>query len=158
MMPVLREPSASRRIVAVLLLLMPVGQVAVDASTPALPQMVDELHPSNEFMQNTVTAFMLGITVAVLPVGLIADALGRKRIVLAGLALMVLTSIGCALVESPTLLLGLRFVQGVGASVSLLAATVAATTSAARGWSPSSDGWGRPGRRHPFLLPSSADS
>jgi DHA1 family bicyclomycin/chloramphenicol resistance-like MFS transporter len=46
--------------------------------------------------------------------------------VLAGLALMVLTSIGCALVESPTLLLGLRFVQGVGASVSLLAATVAA--------------------------------
>jgi DHA1 family bicyclomycin/chloramphenicol resistance-like MFS transporter len=126
MMPVSREPSASRRIVAVLLLLMPVSQVAVDAYTPALPQMVDELHSSNQFMQNTVTAFMLGITIAVLPVGLIADALGRKRIVLAGLALMVLTSIGCALVESPTLLLGLRFVQGVGASVSLLAATVAA--------------------------------
>jgi DHA1 family bicyclomycin/chloramphenicol resistance-like MFS transporter len=125
-MPVSREPSASRRIVAVLLLLMPVSQVAVDAYTPALPQMVDELHSSNQFMQNTVTAFMLGITIAVLPVGLIADALGRKRIVLAGLALMVLTSIGCALVESPTLLLGLRFVQGVGASVSLLAATVAA--------------------------------
>jgi MFS transporter, DHA1 family, multidrug resistance protein len=125
-MPVSREPSASRRIVAVLLLLMPVSQVAVDAYTPALPQMVDELHSSNQFMQNTVTAFMLGMTVAVLPVGLIADALGRKRIVLAGLALMVVASIGCALVESPTLLLGLRFVQGVGASVSLLAATVAA--------------------------------
>jgi MFS transporter, DHA1 family, multidrug resistance protein len=125
-MPVSREPSASRRIVAVLLLLMPVSQVAVDAYTPALPQMVDELHSSNQFMQNTVTAFMLGMTVAVLPVGLIADVLGRKRIVLAGLALMVVASIGCALVESPTLLLGLRFVQGVGASVSLLAATVAA--------------------------------
>jgi DHA1 family bicyclomycin/chloramphenicol resistance-like MFS transporter len=125
-MRVSREPSASRRIVAVLLLLMPVSQVAVDAYTPALPQMVDELHSSNQFMQNTVTAFMLGMTVAVLPVGLIADALGRKRIVLAGLALMVVASIGCALVESPTLLLGLRFVQGVGASVSLLAATVAA--------------------------------
>jgi MFS family permease len=100
MMPVLRDPSASRRIVAVLLLLMPVSQVTLDAYTPALPQIVDELHSSNQFMQNTVTAFMLGITVAVLPVGLISDALGRKRIVLAGLALMVLTSIGCALVES----------------------------------------------------------
>jgi DHA1 family bicyclomycin/chloramphenicol resistance-like MFS transporter len=112
--------------VAVLLLLMPVSQVAVDAYTPALPQMVEELHSSNQFMQNTVTAFMLGMTVAVLPVGLIADALGRKRLVLAGLALMVVASIGCALVESPTLLLGLRFVQGVGASVSVLAATIAA--------------------------------
>jgi MFS transporter, DHA1 family, multidrug resistance protein len=120
------QASGSGRLVAVLLLLMPVSQIAVDVYTPGLPQMVDEFNSSNQVVQNTVTVYMLGMSVALIPVGLIADAVGRKRIVLAGLALMVVASVGCALAEDLTVLLVLRFVQGVGASVSFLAATIAA--------------------------------
>jgi DHA1 family bicyclomycin/chloramphenicol resistance-like MFS transporter len=118
---------ASRRIVAILLLVIPLSQIGLDVYTPALPKMAVEFAASNAIVQNTVTAYMLGMTVAFLPVGLIADALGRRRVLLAGLGLLVVTSIGCALVPNLTVLLAVRFVQGIGASVCLLlAATIAA--------------------------------
>ncbi len=126
-MSVSDEPVGLRPMVAVLLLVVPLSQVGLDIYTPALPQMVVEFAASNAALQNTVTAYMLGMSVAFLPVGLIADAVGRKRVLLAGLALLVVASIGCALARDLTILLGLRFVQGIGASACLLlAATIAA--------------------------------
>ena len=115
------------RIIMVLLLVIPLSQIALDAYTPALPQMAVDFGASNELVQNTVTAYMLGLSVAFIPLGLISDALGRKRVLLAGLSLLVMTSIGCALAHSLTQLLILRFVQGIGASACLLlAAAIAA--------------------------------
>lgn len=115
------------RIIAVLLLVIPLSQIALDAYTPALPQMAVDFGASNALVQNTVTAYMLGLSVAFIPVGLISDALGRKRVLLSGLCLLVVTSIGCALAQSLTQLLVLRFVQGIGASACLLlAAAIAA--------------------------------
>ena len=119
--------TSSRGIIALLLLIIPLSQIGLDVYTPALPQMAAEFSASNDFVQNTVTAYMLGMSVAFLPVGLIADALGRRRVLLAGLGLVIATSIGCALAPNLLVLLGMRFVQGVGASACLLlAAAVAA--------------------------------
>jgi MFS transporter, DHA1 family, multidrug resistance protein len=121
------EFAASRSIIAILLLIIPLSQIGLDVYTPALPQMAAEFSASNDFVQNTVTAYMLGMSVAFLPVGLIADALGRRRVLLAGLGLLVAMSIGCALAPNLTVLLGMRFAQGIGASACLLmAATIAA--------------------------------
>jgi DHA1 family bicyclomycin/chloramphenicol resistance-like MFS transporter len=118
---------ASRRIVAVLLLVIPLSQIGLDVYTPALPQMAHEFAASNDLAQNTVTAYMLGMSVAFIPVGLIADALGRKKVLLGGLGLLFVTSLGCAFAVNMTMLLGLRFVQGMGASACLLlAAAIAA--------------------------------
>lgn len=118
---------ASRGIVALLFLVIPLSQIGLDIYTPALPQMAIEFAASNDLVQNTVTTYMLGMSVAFLPVGMIADALGRKRVLLSGLGLLVVASIGCALADSLTLLLGVRFVQGIGAGACLLmAATIAA--------------------------------
>jgi hypothetical protein len=122
-----REFAASRRTVAILLLIIPLSQIGLDVYTPALPQMAAEFSASNDFVQNTVTVYLLGMSVAFLPVGLIADALGRRRVLLAGLGLLVAMSIGCALAPNLTVLLGMRFAQGIGASACLLlAATIAA--------------------------------
>ena len=75
---------------------------------------------------------MLGMAWSCCPVGMIADAIGRKRVLLTGLGLMLATSIGCAAANSLPLMLGLRFVQGLGAGTCLLlAATVAADCFAA---------------------------
>jgi DHA1 family bicyclomycin/chloramphenicol resistance-like MFS transporter len=124
-----REWSAStaRRIIGVLLLVSPLEQVAFDIYTPALPRIAEHFAASNTLVQNTVTAYVLGMALVVLPAGLIADAIGRKRVLLAGLALMTLTSIGCALADNIPMMIGLRFLQGLGAGTCLLlAATVAA--------------------------------
>ncbi|WP_319450960.1 MULTISPECIES: multidrug effflux MFS transporter [unclassified Mycobacterium] len=119
--------SAARRIIGVLLLVAPLEQVAFDLYTPALPRIAEQFAASNTLVQNTVTAYVLGMALVVLPAGLIADAIGRKRVLLAGLGLMTLTSIGCALAGSLPMMIGLRFLQGFGAGTCyLLAATIAA--------------------------------
>ena len=122
-----RSTSATRRIIGVLLLVSPLEQVAFDIYTPALPKIAEHFAASNTLVQNTVTAYVLGMALVVLPAGLIADAIGRKRVLLAGLGLMTLTSIGCALAPNLPMMIGLRFLQGLGAGTCLLlAATVAA--------------------------------
>lgn len=122
-----RETPYANRIIVVLLLIIPLSQIALDAYTPALPQMAADFGASNALVQNTVTAYMLGLSAAFIPLGLLSDALGRKRILLSGLSVLVVTSIGCALAQSLTELLVLRFVQGIGASACLLlAAAIAA--------------------------------
>ena len=111
-----------RRVVVILLLVIPLSQIPLDIYTPALPQMVLDLDASAAVVQNTVTAYMLGMSLAFIPVGLIADALGRKRTLVTCLAILVVTSVGCALVQNITLLLGLRFVQGIGGCACLVLA------------------------------------
>lgn len=119
--------AAARRIVGVLLLVAPLEQVAFDLYTPALPRIAEQFAASNTLVQNTVTAYVLGMALVVLPAGLIADAIGRKRVLLTGLGLMTLTAVGCALAESLPMMIGLRFLQGFGAGTCLLlAATIAA--------------------------------
>ena len=125
--PIPHERLSSRAIIAILLFVIPLSQIALDVYTPALPKMAAEFAASNDLIQNTVTAYMLGMAVAFIPAGLIADAVGRRRVLLAGLALLATATVGCALAPTLPALLCMRFVEGIGASVCLLlAATIAA--------------------------------
>ena len=120
-------PRGSRRIIAVLLLISPLDQIGFDLYAPAMPIISDEFDVGNAVVQNTVTVYLLGMTLVVLPAGLLADALGRKRLLLTGLSVVALTGVGCAVARSIDVMLLLRFVQGIGAGTCLLlAATIAA--------------------------------
>lgn len=109
------NPAPQRRIVAILLLVIPLSQIPMDIYTPALPQMVLDLHSTSTAMQNTVTAYMLGMSLAFIPIGVLADTWGRKRVLLSCLAVVVATSLLCAVATNVGLLLGVRFVQGAAA-------------------------------------------
>jgi DHA1 family bicyclomycin/chloramphenicol resistance-like MFS transporter len=118
---------AARRIIAVLILVAPLEQVGFDIYAPALPRIATDFAASNTLAQNTMTVYILGMALVVLPVGLLADAVGRKRVLLSGLGLMLVASIGCVFAGSLALMMGLRFVQGLGAGTCLLlAAAIAA--------------------------------
>ncbi|WP_239655034.1 multidrug effflux MFS transporter [Mycobacterium riyadhense] len=104
-----------RRLVAILLFVVPLSQIPLDLYTPALPQMVVDLHSSSAAMQHTVAAYVLGMSLAFIPVGVIADARGRKPVLLTCLAIVVAMSLVCAAADSVTLLLAARFVQGAAA-------------------------------------------
>ena len=108
-------PAAPRHIVAILLIVVPLSQIPLDIYTPALPQMVTDLHSTSAAMQGTVTAYMLGLSVGFIPVGVLADAWGRKRVLLTCLAVLVGTSLLCAAAGSVSFLLGIRFLQGLAA-------------------------------------------
>ena len=101
-------------VVAILLLVIPLSQLPIDIYTPAIPQMMEELGGSSTLLQNSVSAYVLGMALGLVPVGVLADALGRRPVLLSCLALLSVTSVGIALCGDPWLLLVLRFVQGLG--------------------------------------------
>jgi DHA1 family bicyclomycin/chloramphenicol resistance-like MFS transporter len=110
----------TRRIVPILLAVIPFSQIPLDAYTPALPMMVHELSTTPATIQNTVTAYMLGMSLALIPVGMLSDAHGRKPILIGGMALLIVMSIACAFARSVDGLLTERFLQGVGGCTCLV--------------------------------------
>jgi MFS transporter, DHA1 family, multidrug resistance protein len=125
-MPALNDPLAkeppptriadARGTVPLLLAVIPMSQIPLDAYTPAMPDMVRDLASSNAFVQNTVTVYVLGMCLALIPLGMLADFWGRRKTLLCGLSLLVMASLGCAAVIDIWALLGLRFLQGIAAS------------------------------------------
>lgn len=102
------------------MLISPIEQLGFDIAAPALPSIGNEFGSSNAFVQNSMTAYALGMAVGVLPVGLLSDSIGRRRVLLGALALIGVTSLGCALAPNLAVVLACRFVQGVGSGGCLL--------------------------------------
>jgi DHA1 family bicyclomycin/chloramphenicol resistance-like MFS transporter len=90
------------------------GAVAGDIYLPSLPQIAHDFQASDGAAQATVSVTLLGGAVGQMLVGPISDVLGRRKPVLAGLALHVAASVLIALTPSLGLLLVLRFFQGIG--------------------------------------------
>lgn len=88
--------------------------LAIDMYLPAMPSIARDLGSGVEGAQLTVSLFMAGFAIGQLFYGPLADSLGRKRVLVVGLLLFVLASLGCALVSSLPVLLVLRFVQALG--------------------------------------------
>lgn len=108
------------RIVALLLLVVPFSQIPLDAYTPALPQMVEALQSGPAVIQNTVTVYMLGMSLALVPAGILADARGRRPVLLAGMALLVAMSFACAAAPNAPLMLVFRLAQGLGGAACMV--------------------------------------
>ncbi|GAA2248089.1 Bcr/CflA family efflux MFS transporter [Herbiconiux moechotypicola] len=119
-----------RLLVAILLGVIPLSQFPIDVYSPAIPTMVRELGTTSTLVQNSVSAYVLGMAIGLLPVGVIADARGRKPTLLVCLALLVVASIGIAFTNDIAVLLALRFAQGLGGCACMVVVyAIAADTS-----------------------------
>jgi EmrB/QacA subfamily drug resistance transporter len=85
----------------------------------SLPTIGRDLHFSATSLQWVVTAYALTFGGFLLLGGRAADLLGRRRILMAGLAVFTGASLACALATGDAFLIGARAVQGVGAAVML---------------------------------------
>jgi MFS transporter, DHA1 family, multidrug resistance protein len=110
-------------LVAVLGGLIAVGPVTTDLYLPALPAIRAELSTTAAGVQFTLTGTMLGMALGNLLVGPLSDMLGRRRPLLAGLLLYVLTSMLCAVTPNITALSALRVLQGLGVAAAGVIAT-----------------------------------
>ncbi len=90
----------------------------------ALPQIGSGLHTQVSGLQWVVDAYALALAALMLAGGTVGDLRGHKRIVLIGLAVFGLGSLGCALAPNVAALAAGRAVQGVGAAL-LLPGTLA---------------------------------
>ena len=95
-----------------LALLLGLQPVTTDVYLPALPMLTRALGATMGAAQLTMSALMLAFGVAQLFWGPVADRVGRRPVLLWGLSLYTLASVGAALAASIELLIVWRAVQG----------------------------------------------
>jgi EmrB/QacA subfamily drug resistance transporter len=117
-------PGHPHRWRAFALLALAVFMTAVDMLivNVALPTIGAKLHFAESDLQWVVTAYALTFGGFLLLGGRAADLLGRRRVFMAGLALMTGASLACALATTGTFLILMRGVQGLGSALLLPAA------------------------------------
>jgi DHA1 family bicyclomycin/chloramphenicol resistance-like MFS transporter len=115
-------PPNLTRLVIVLGLLIALGPLTIDTYLPALPSISTDLLASSTAVQLTLTGTLIGLSLGQLVIGPISDALGRRRPLIAGVAVHVLASLLCAVAPNVAVLGALRVLQGVAVA----AATVVA--------------------------------
>ena len=89
------------------------GPFTIDTYLPSFPAMGRDFGVSPVLIQQTLTAYLVPFSVMMLFHGALSDALGRRPIILIGVAGYVLASIGCALAPSLGVLLACRAMQGL---------------------------------------------
>lgn len=87
--------------------------------TLALPAMAREFGVGLSVLKWVIVAYMLTVTVTLLPAGRLADIWGRRRIVVIGMGVLVVTSVLCALAPTVETLIAFRVLQGVGGGLVL---------------------------------------
>lgn len=103
-------------LIAMIGLLTAVGPLSIDMYLPSLPTIADELGVSSSAVQQSVSAFFLGLAAGQLVYGPLSDRFGRRPALLLGFGLYLLASLACATAGSVHLLIVARAVQGLGAA------------------------------------------
>jgi len=105
-----------------LALLLGLQPITTDVFLPALPALTRALDATLEQAQLTMSALILAFGVAQLAWGPVADRVGRRRVLLAGLALYTLASIGATLAGGIEALVAWRVLQGAALAAAIVCA------------------------------------
>jgi EmrB/QacA subfamily drug resistance transporter len=80
----------------------------------ALPTIQDDLGFSQSNLAWVVNAYMIPFGGLLLLAGRIGDLIGQRRVFLGGLAVFTVASLACASSQTQEMLVGFRFIQGIG--------------------------------------------
>ena len=97
-----------------------IGPFSIDTYLPAFSGIAATLGATPVQMQQTLSSYLLGFAVMNLFHGALSDSLGRRPVVLAGVALFTLASLGCALSETIGQLVFFRALQGMSAGAGMV--------------------------------------
>ncbi len=101
-------------LVLILGALCTVSPFAIDMYLSAFPQIAIALGTTSARLALTVSSYFIGLSVGQIAYGPLLDRFGRRRPLIVGLALFVLSSFACTQVHSIEELIILRFLQAVG--------------------------------------------
>lgn len=117
----MHAPNAGLKLAASLGLIAVLGPSAIDMYLPSMPDMARDLNTSYAHIQLTLTVFLLALGAGQLLFGPLADAYGRRRPLLAGIAVFILASLWASVAPSIDMLLWARVAQGLAAALTLVA-------------------------------------
>jgi DHA1 family bicyclomycin/chloramphenicol resistance-like MFS transporter len=113
--PTKTRPTLTPILLALLALLSAFTPLSIDLYLPALPVIAVDLHGTAGDIQLTLSAFMIAFGFGQIFYGPAGDRFGRRPVILGGVAVYVVTSIGCAFALEAGHLILLRFLQGLAA-------------------------------------------
>jgi len=99
-------------LVATVVFLTAIAPLATDMYVPAFPQVATDLTATATQVQLTLTTFFVGMALGQLIGGPVSDQRGRRRLLIAAVAVMALASVVCALAPTIAVMMAARFVQG----------------------------------------------
>ncbi len=115
---------ASRGVIfAVLSIVLFMSSVDITIVATGLPTIGHALHAQLNWTSWTVSAYQLGLVVAMPIAGRLSDALGHRRIVLSAAIVFVVSSIACAFATNVGELIAFRVIQALGGGAFAPAAT-----------------------------------
>ena len=115
------SPKVSDFILMVLIIIIYVTLCAeADIYVPAFPQMIDYFGIAENQIQLVLSINFIGLGFASLIAGPLSDSYGRKKVLLAGLLLFVISSVGCVYTNSFEYMLFWRLIQGIAAAIPMI--------------------------------------
>jgi DHA1 family bicyclomycin/chloramphenicol resistance-like MFS transporter len=96
------------------------GPFSIDTYLPAFSGIAASIGATPVEMQQTLSSYLLGFAVMNLFHGALSDSLGRRPVVLAGMGLFTLASVGCALSNHIGTLVFFRALQGMSAGAGMV--------------------------------------
>jgi DHA1 family bicyclomycin/chloramphenicol resistance-like MFS transporter len=96
------------------------GPFAIDTYLPAFAGIARSLDATPLQMQQTLSSYLFGFAVMNLFHGALADSFGRRPVVLWGVGLFTLASVGCALSQTIGWLIFFRALQGLAAGAGMV--------------------------------------
>jgi DHA1 family bicyclomycin/chloramphenicol resistance-like MFS transporter len=115
------RPSAG--FVLILGAMIAIGPLTIDTYLPAFPSIASELETTSAAVQLTLTGTLIGLALGQLLIGPISDSIGRRRPLVAGIAVHVLASVLCTMAPNIVALGTLRVLQGLGVAATSVVAT-----------------------------------
>jgi DHA1 family bicyclomycin/chloramphenicol resistance-like MFS transporter len=90
-----------------------IGPFSIDAVFPAFPLVGARFHVDNAALQQIISMYLITYAAMSLFHGAISDAIGRRPVIIAGMLVYALASVGAALSTSFAMLLACRGLQGM---------------------------------------------
>jgi MFS family permease len=115
--PVALRSSAGVALIAATVLASLIGFLDASVVNVAVPAIGASLGASVVTLQWTLTSYLLAVAALLLLSGALADHFGRRRVLAAGLAVMLVASVACAATPSVGVLIAARVVQGIGGAL-----------------------------------------
>src|ERR1700716_397086 len=117
--PMTTQMTERNRWIALYVLCAGVLMIVLDVTVVnvALPSIQSDLGFSTSSLAWVVNAYLIAFGGLLLLAGRLGDLLGRRTILLVGLAVFTVASLLCGLAQSQWLLVGARFLQGVGGAM-----------------------------------------
>jgi EmrB/QacA subfamily drug resistance transporter len=116
--PSVQSPAHSDRRRWIALIAVCIGQLMIVLDTTivnvALPAIQTDLHFSQANLAWVIDGYLITFGSLLLLAGRLGDLIGRKKVFLGGLALFTFASLLCGFAQSEAMLIGGRFLQGVG--------------------------------------------